>query len=181
LREGELLHLHRRRLISAERLDVLAAVKATHIVGDDPLCPVEGRGGPLSADFWKVAPKFAWGDAQRGVPLVELPEHFTRLKERVAWELHHCTFTKAVAVLVTVPRTVVDSASDWSSFATLVDPTLLSGWGSGSGVSEVIAFAAPLKVLRFPMDSAVVPPTRWEESTLPLRSAPVVLMVTPCG
>ena len=157
---------------------MLAAVKATHIVGNDPLCPGEGRGGPLSADFWKVAPKFAWGDVQRGVPLVELPQHFTRLKERVAWELQNCEFTEAVAVLVTVPRTVVDSASDWSSFAILVDPTLLSGWGSGSGVTEVIAFAA---LLKFPMDTAEVPPTQWEESTLPLRSAPVVLMVTPCG
>ena len=178
LREGELLHLHRRRLLPDERLAVLAAVNATHIVGDDPLCPGEGRGGPLCADLWKVAPKFAWGDAHRGVPLVELPEHFTRLKERVEWELHHCEFTEAVAVLVTVPRTVVDSASDWDSFATLADPTLLSGWGSGCGVSAVVAFAAPLKVLRFPSDSAVVPPVRWDESTLPLRSAAAVLLVT---
>ena len=38
--DSDLLHLHRRRLNAVCRTSLVAAVKASHIVGDDPLCPL---------------------------------------------------------------------------------------------------------------------------------------------
>ena len=61
LRPQELLHLHRRRLTSEERRHVLHATGASHIVGDDALCPATGRAGVGLADLWKIAPSFCLG------------------------------------------------------------------------------------------------------------------------
>ena len=80
---GELLHLHRRRLIGVDRAALVAAVNGTHIVGDDALCPDTASGGPRAVDFWKVAPKFRWGEEHTQCHVVVFPDHLTRLQERV--------------------------------------------------------------------------------------------------
>ena len=54
--DSDLLHLHRRRLNAVCRTSLVAAVKASHIVGDDPLCPSAHRGGVMVGDLWKVPP-----------------------------------------------------------------------------------------------------------------------------
>jgi len=174
----ELLHLHRRRLTSEERSHVLGVVGATHIVGDDALCPTTGRGGSLQADFWKIAPTFAWGDAVFHSPLVVFPDHLTRLRERVAWELAHNSQVQAVHVLVTIPRAALDGSTDWASFAQKVDPALLVDWGTGNGVEAAVAFAAPLQLLRFPAGATTIPPATWDFAPLLPKVAAVVLRIS---
>ena len=43
LPDNSLLHLFRRRPTSATRRFLLATTKATHVVGDDALCPLDAR------------------------------------------------------------------------------------------------------------------------------------------
>ena len=72
LGDADLLHLHRRRLTAACRASLVAAVNASHIVGDDALCPTVHRGGVMVGDFWKVAPKFQLATPAQPLPLVVL-------------------------------------------------------------------------------------------------------------
>ena len=139
----ELLRVHRRRLTGAAGGYLLAVVGSSHIVGDDFLCSNEGRGGPLAADLWKMADKFRWGDATHPRPMVLSPDHLTRLQDRVHWELTKNPAVQAVVVVVTVPRSVLDAASDWGTFSASADLALLQGWGCGVGVSSVVGFANP--------------------------------------
>ena len=79
LRPQELLQLHRRRLTADERARVLRATGASHIVGDDVLCPSSGRGGAGLADFWKIAPAYSWGGASLpGFTLLSLAAQHSR-------------------------------------------------------------------------------------------------------
>ena len=162
LRPQELLHLHRRRLTSEERRHVLHATGASHIVGDDALCPATGRAGVGLADLWKIAPSFAWGNDSLPAPLIAFPDHLVRLRERVAWELQHNPAVQKVVVLLSVPRATLDRSTSWATFVQEVDPALLQGWGSGLG---------------YPLGTIVVPPLMWETAPLPCKFAAVALKV----
>ena len=63
--------MHHRRLNADERARVLRATGASHILGDDVLCPSSGRGGAGLADFWKIAPAYA----SLPIPLVVFPDY----------------------------------------------------------------------------------------------------------
>ena len=173
----ELLQLHRRRLTADERVRVLRATGASHIVGDDALCPSSGRGGAGLADFWKIAPAYSWGGASLPIPLVVFPDHLVRLRERVAWELEHNAAVQHVVVLVSVPRATLDASTSWASFAHKVDPALLQGWGEHYGVDGVLGFAEPLQLLRFPSAATTVPPATWEIAPLSANFAAVALKI----
>ena len=118
--DSELLHLHCRRLNAVCRTSLVAAVKASHIVGDDPLCPSAHRGGVMVGDLWKVAPKFQWATSAQPLPLVVPPDHLTRLQDRIEHELAHNANingvhnanAKGVVVALTVPRAVVEASAD---------------------------------------------------------------------
>ena len=127
LRPQELLHLYRRRLTAEERARVLTAAGASHIVGDDVLCPSIGRGGADLGNFWKIAPAFTWGNASLPTPLVAFPDHLTRLRDRVAWELEHNPVVKDIVVLLSIPRAVLDGSTSWASFAQKVVPSYRVG------------------------------------------------------
>jgi len=174
--ESELLHLYRRRLTTTARTQVVQAVGATHVVGDDSLSPTCFRGGPLQSQMWKLAAQFSWVSESAHTPLVLFPDQLTRLRERVEWEFQHSALLQAVVVLVTVPREVVDQASDWASFASRVDSSLLE-WGAGQAVAGALAFVEPLSLLRYPSWESMVPPSQWEEAPLPLKSVGVALRV----
>ena len=156
---------------------VVAAVGASHIVGDDDLDSEVSRGGVLVGDMWKVSPKFQLGSTAQPWPLIVLPEHLTRLQDRVEHELSTNPDIQGVIVAVSVPREVVDEASDWTSFAAKADSILCSGWAPSLGVSSVVAFVEPPTLLRFPPAETIIPPVRWEESSLPLRHVLVALTV----
>ena len=57
--------------------------------------------------------------------MVILPSHFLRCKGRVAHELDTNPRVQAVTVVVTVPRAVLDQATDWLTLCAHVDPILL--------------------------------------------------------
>ena len=177
LQPSELLHLHRRRLAPQERSTVVAAVGASHVVGDDCLSPSNWRHGPLLGDFWRMAPKYSWGDASFPHPLVVFPDSLTRLRERVCWELQQHAVVQAITVLVTFPRVVIEQCHDWESFENLTDSILVQQWGEGIGVSAATVFPVPLKVLRFPSQGLVIPPAEWVQEDLPLKTAAVALRI----
>ena len=122
----ELLHLHRRRLTARCRSALVGAVGASHIIGDDALDLEISRGGVRQVDLWKVAAKYPWGSAAQPWPLVALPDHLTRVQDMVEGKLAQNTELKGVIVVVTVPRQVVDEATDWSSFRSKTDTNLTS-------------------------------------------------------
>jgi hypothetical protein len=177
LEPNALLHLHRRRLTAIRRSSLVASVGASHIVGDDELDSSVSRGAPMLVDLWKVAPKFRWGTTALPWPLVVLPDHLIRLQDRVEHELATNPDTKGVIVAVSVPRAVVDEASDWASFVAKADSVLCNGWASSLGISSVAAFLEPATLLRFPPSETTVPPKKWEECPLPLRHALVALTI----
>ena len=177
LKPDELLHVFRRRLTEAGRKTVLAAVSASHIVGDDVLSPLHARYGPLLGDIWKTATKFRLADASHPHPLVLFPDHLTRLRDRVAHEFAHNSDVTKISVLVTVPREKLEASTDWATFSAAVDASLLTGWGEGVGVLSVVGFQEPLPLQRYPSAISVLPPTSWEVDPLPVRSAAVVLTI----
>ena len=81
--DTDVLHLFRRRPTSAAREVLVEAAGASHIVGDDGLCPANKRGSPMEPclNFGK---NLRWVSAEQPRPMVILPRHFTRVKERVA-------------------------------------------------------------------------------------------------
>ena len=176
------LFLFRRRLTTEARAAVLKEVGASHIVGDDPLCPNDvARGGPLLVDFWKKGPKYRWGDAHRPHPLVVFPDHLVRLHERVAWEFSQNSDVAHVSVLVTVPRHKVDAATDGKSFFESVDTDLVEGWGEGLAVVSAVCLLAPVKLQHFPASEVALPPASWDEKQLPVASTAVVLIIGRCA
>ena len=176
--DAEFLHLFRRRPTSAAREVLVEAVGASHIVGDDVLCPDNKRGSPMEAAMFKFGKNSRWGSAAKPRPMVILPRHLTRVKERVANELQHNAAVEAVVVVVTVPRSTLDSCKDWDSFAAQTDRTLMNGWGDQNEVSSIVAFNLPMVCLRYPQQENAIPPNKWDESPLPVSSAVVALTVT---
>ena len=86
----------------------------------------------MAADLWKIAPPFCWGaDEAHSHPLVVFPDHLSRLKERVSWELDNNSHIEAISVLLTLPREVMETCHDGPSFAAKADLGILNGWGEG--------------------------------------------------
>ena len=177
LHDAELFHLFRRRPVAEFRRRVLKETSASHIVGDDLLCPSEGRGAVPSVDLWKVNAKFAWATPSAPHPMVLYPEQLGRMKERVAWELAHNPAAAAVSLLLQVPRETLDQADDWTKFAALANPTLLN-WGPGTRVSGVIGFMDPVPLLHFPAGSKVIPPVEWQRTVVPATFAAVAVTIS---
>ena len=177
LGDSDLLHLHRRRLTAEDRGVLVKAVGASHIVGDDDLCPSTHRGGVMVGDLWKVAPKFQWATSAHPLPLVVLPDHLTRLQDRIEHELETNPEAKGVVVAVTVPRAVADASADWASFSAKADRALTSSWPASLGIFSVTVFAVPPALLHYPSNEISVPPAKWEEQPLPLRQALVALTI----
>ena len=172
-----LLHLYRRRLTDTGRKEVLKSTAASHIVGDDGLCPSFGRFGPQLGDIWRTASKFRWADAAHPHPLVVFPDHLSRLRERVAHEFQHNPHVASITVVVSMARDKLDGVSDWSGFAASADQSLLEGWGDGLGIISAMSFKNPLPLLRYPSNERVIPPTKWDEDSLPVRFIAVALTI----
>ena len=173
----ELPHLHRRRLTGEGRSALAAAVGASHIVGDGCLFPRVLQALPSLTDFWKVDPKFSWGNSKLPLSLVIFPDHLTRLQDKVVWELANNADLKGVVVSATVPRKVLDEVEDWAKFSTMADSSLVSGWFSELTFSSVKIFAVLAPTLHYPAGELVVPLSKWVEGTLPLRQVMVALTV----
>jgi len=109
--------------------------------------------------------------------LVVLPSHFTRLKDRVDWELSHNPEVTSVVVAVTFPREKFDSVTDWTSLVAHADPSLFAGWGEGNGISTVVGFAEPQALALFPAGELQIPPPRWDVGALPPRQVLLLLTV----
>ena len=59
--DAESLHLFRRRPTLAAREVLVEAVGASHIVGDDVLCPYNKRDSPMEAAMFKFGKNSRWG------------------------------------------------------------------------------------------------------------------------
>ena len=87
------------------------------------------RHGPPFSDIWRTASKFWWVDAKHPHSSVIVPDHLTRLRDRVAYEFGHNPLVKFVTALVTILRDKLDAARGWATFSASVDSPLFSGWG----------------------------------------------------
>ena len=136
------LHLQHRRLTPATLGLVFTSVGASHVVSDDLLTPAvqlpspsppsaAASPWPLSpTHFWREATPYKWGDSAHAKPMVVLPSHFGRLKDRVFAELTNNPDVSEVVVVVTFPRARFDLVQDFDSFASQADPILLEWWAS---------------------------------------------------
>ena len=83
-----------------------------------------------------------------------------------------------MVVIVTVPRATLEACSDRDTFMAKADPALLRNWGDANEVSGIVGFLAPLQLQRYPAQEKKIPPSKWEEEQLSLRSAAVALTIT---
>ena len=83
-----------------------------------------------------------------------------------------------MVAIVTVPGATLDACSDRDSFMVKTDPALLRTWDDANEASGIVSFFAPLQPQRCPPQEGEIPPPKWEEEQLSLRSAAVALTIT---
>ncbi len=134
-----LIQLYRDRLTEGAQQTVKDAVGASHVVGDDALSAGIGSAAPYEPGLLRLAQ--AWGGSGHH-PMVVFPLHLERVKDHVHAVFQSESGVAAVTVLMKVPLSTVDMVTDFASFATVVDKSVLSGWGTGVVVTQAAAFVA---------------------------------------
>lgn len=176
----ELTFLHRNRLTNKCQEILRTQVRASHFVGGDWLDPTS----QLLMDTELLKADATWGGEGKRHPLMVLPSHVERLKDKLYDELMVTRNIEAFTIACSLERELAEKIVDvaaaerlWrqhKSFETLMGLGERS-WGVGVHVKHVRFFMEPFAGLRVPQACTQIPPPSWEEAQLPLQRVLVTI------
>jgi hypothetical protein len=164
--------LHRQRLFQQDRLSICSTTGADCIIGGDLLEESSLREPVL----YKRSRR--WPGTR---PLVFLPAHLEKLKNKVRQELcYEEGALNAVTVVGNMDRRMGEllAAGDIDRWrATKEGWTYLEDWGDEAKVSNVHVFLQPLNLRRFPADCKTIPPPKWQSIQMNMDRCMVAVTV----